>query len=67
MKLRLATNIDGNSLGLILLLEYAYSDGANLIFNTNEESGLNFSIFSVFLAKCHFEGKSCLPSVAHNK
>ena len=32
MKTRLATRIDGFSLKLVLLFDYAYSDGADLIY-----------------------------------
>ena len=70
MKTRLATNIYGYPLRLALLFEQAYSDGVNLILsclNTNRNSGLDFSIISVFQANSCFEGKSwknCLSSVA---
>ena len=63
MKTRLATNIEGCSLRLVLLLEKAYSNGAGLIlsyWNTNEKSGPDFwCIFCFFFsqAKGPFESK----------
>ena len=50
MKTRLATNIDGYPLRLVLSFEYAYSADADLIlsyWNSNEKSGPAFSVFSV--------------------
>ena len=72
MKTRLAANIDGYPLRLVLLLEKAYCNGPDLILgysNTNnEEFGPGFSVFSVFQLKRRFEGidsKNCQCSVAH--
>ena len=65
MKTGVATNIAGYPLRLVLLFENSYSDGADLIlscWNTNEESGPGFSVFSVFQAKDCFEGKNFPPS-----
>ena len=46
---------------MVLLVEKAYSDSADLILSsgkyTNEESGPDFSVFSVFQAKGRFERK----------
>ena len=70
-KTRLETNIYGCLLRLVLLLKLAYSDGTDLIlscWNSNEESGPGFSVFSVFRPKSRFGGKNCktfLSSVAH--
>ena len=64
MKMRLATIIDRYPLRLALLLEKAYSDGADLILSS-KESGLDFILLFVFQGKGHFEGKNCLSSVAH--
>ena len=60
MKTRLETDIECYRLRLVLLFKLAYSDAADLIssfWNTNEESGPSFSVFSVFQAKARFEGK----------
>ena len=47
IKTRLAINADGHPLRLVLLYEWAYSDGADLslgYWNTNEESGPGFRV-----------------------
>ena len=61
MKTRLETNIYGYLLRLVVLFKLAYSDGVDLIlscWNSNEESGPGFSVFSVFQAKGAFEAKT---------
>ena len=71
MKTRLEINIYSYLLRLVLLFKLVYADGADLILscrNSNEESGLGFSVFSLFRVKGGFRGKNrktCLSSVAH--
>ena len=71
MKTRLETNIYGFPLRFVLLFKLAHPDGADMILRcskSNEESGLGFSVFSVFRATSCFRGKdckTCLSSVTH--
>ena len=60
MKMRLAAIIDCYPLILALLLEKAYSNGADLILscsNTNKESGLDLSYFFFFREKVVLRAK----------